>query len=238
VEIYSEKRYFTMTGMQYSNCVEIADDTGSLAWIHDTFIKPPKKQTSSARGKVAKGTSCLSDDELIKMATKSKDTDFAPLWNGSWQGMYKSQSEADMALCGKIAWWANADYSQTDRLFRQSGLMREKWTGDYASETVRIACDNIVDGFTRVKKSAPRQDKEVTIFEQNGGYYLQRGNNVKQLTTYYFPLFDYIESLIMHVPTNRILVISRSRDYKIKRLFSSNSRSTSHGVIQATIGLS
>ena len=104
----------------------------------------------------------------------NKDQTFSPLWSGAWEGgKYKSQSEADMALCGKIAWWANADYTQTDRLFRQSGLMREKWTGDYAAETVRIACDNITEGFTRVNKnSAPRQKKEVTIFEEGGCYYL------------------------------------------------------------------
>jgi|GEM_PF-4280005 len=50
---------------------------------------------------------------------------------------------------------------------------------------MRVACDNIVDGFTRVsKKSAPRQKKEVSIFEEGGCYWLQRGDNIKQLTTY------------------------------------------------------
>jgi hypothetical protein len=73
--------------------------------------------------------------------------------------------------------------------------MREKWTGDYAAETVRIACDNITEGFTRVtKKSAPRQKKEVTIFEEGGCYYLQRGDKVKQLTTYYVVAVEMVVS--------------------------------------------
>ncbi|MFQ7644172.1 hypothetical protein, partial [Ruthenibacterium lactatiformans] len=38
-----------------------------------------------------------------------------------------SHSEADIALCNALAWWTNCDAARVDRLFRQSGLMREKW---------------------------------------------------------------------------------------------------------------
>jgi putative DNA primase/helicase len=48
----------------------------------------------------------------------------------------KSHSEADMALCAILAFWCRGDMQQMDRLFRQSGLYREKWErNDY-----RINC--------------------------------------------------------------------------------------------------
>jgi len=40
---------------------------------------------------------------------------------------YDSQSEADMALCCLLAFWTGGDRTQMDHLFRQSGLLREKW---------------------------------------------------------------------------------------------------------------
>jgi primase-polymerase (primpol)-like protein len=43
---------------------------------------------------------------------------FAKLWSGDVSG-YPSQSEADLALCGILAFWTR-DRAQIDRLFRQS----------------------------------------------------------------------------------------------------------------------
>jgi primase-polymerase (primpol)-like protein len=40
---------------------------------------------------------------------------------------YESHSEADLALCSLLAFWTGGDRSRIDRLFGQSGLMREKW---------------------------------------------------------------------------------------------------------------
>ena len=51
---------------------------------------------------------------------------FKALYQGSIVG-YDSQSEADLALCNHLAYWANNDASAIDRLFRRSGLYCEKW---------------------------------------------------------------------------------------------------------------
>ncbi len=40
---------------------------------------------------------------------------------------YPSQSEADLALCGDLAFWTGPDPERIDRLFRQSKLFRPKW---------------------------------------------------------------------------------------------------------------
>ena len=70
----------------------------------------------------------IDDNELIDKALKSKNGDnFSRLWNGIWENYYPSQSEADQALCNMLAFWTNKDHDRMDRIFRQSGLMRDKW---------------------------------------------------------------------------------------------------------------
>ena len=127
VEMYSHARYFTMTGKRYNHdksIENIADDNGAIDYIHAKFIrieKQSRKQSTSFQ-------ILISDDEIIRLAQASKDAaEFSALWRGDWQGAFKSQSEADYALCRKLAFWCGRDESQIDRLFRCSGLYREKW---------------------------------------------------------------------------------------------------------------
>ena len=70
----------------------------------------------------------LTDEELLNKARAAKGNGFlfADLWDGGWQDYpdrYKSQSEADSALCMILAFWTR-DPEQIDRLFRQSALYR------------------------------------------------------------------------------------------------------------------
>jgi len=69
----------------------------------------------------------LEDEDLLEKATSASNGEkFERLWNGNTAG-YDSQSEADMALCCLLAFWTGGDRTQMDQLFRQSGLLREKW---------------------------------------------------------------------------------------------------------------
>lgn len=69
----------------------------------------------------------LDDEELLSRARgASNGAKFERLWNGRIGG-YESQSEADMALCCLLAFWTGGDERWMDQLFRQSGLLREKW---------------------------------------------------------------------------------------------------------------
>jgi hypothetical protein len=56
------------------------------------------------------------------------------LWQGDTSG-YASASEADLALCGMLAFWCGRDIGQMDRLFRKSGLMRDKWNRPQSGST-------------------------------------------------------------------------------------------------------
>ena len=82
----------------------------------------------------------LSDSEVIQKAlAASNGVRFSRLWNGDTSG-YGSHSEADLALCGMLAFWTGGDATRIDTLFRQSGLYRKKWDrNDYRNRTIREA---------------------------------------------------------------------------------------------------
>ena len=57
-----------------------------------------------------------------------------------------------MSLCNWLAWWTNRDAQRVDRLFRQSGLMREKWDrrqsgSTYGAITVQNAVAAVRQGY-------------------------------------------------------------------------------------------
>jgi len=88
------------------------------------------------------GESVGSDAAVIARAESAKNgAKFKRLWAGDWSG-YPSQSEADNALCRLLAYWTGRDRGQMDRLFRQSGLYRDKWDrpestyGTYGRRTI------------------------------------------------------------------------------------------------------
>jgi hypothetical protein len=132
-------RYLTMTGCRISGDGSIAERTAELHRIHARLFPP---QPPKAKPKTKAGAS-LADDDLIARALKASDGGkFSRLWNGQWEGEYASQSEADLALCMKLAFWTNRDPGRMDALFRRSGLMRDKWEReDYRERTIRSACD-------------------------------------------------------------------------------------------------
>jgi putative DNA primase/helicase len=83
---------------------------------------------------------CIDDAALIeKMRSAANGSKFASLWSGDCSE-YPSESEADLALCSILAFWTGKDAGRIDGLFRQSGLMRDKWDrDDYRQRTLAAA---------------------------------------------------------------------------------------------------
>lgn len=81
--------------------------------------------------------SYLSDESVISKAMASRQGEkFRSLWEGDIPAGV-THSEADQALCTILAFWCGGDTDQMDRLFRESGLMREKWDReDYRTATL------------------------------------------------------------------------------------------------------
>lgn len=134
VEVYipgHTDRFLTVTGSALTDAdvVEMAD---ALVWLLDTYMRRPTPPTPAV---AAPGESYLSDEAVIAKASAAQNGEkFSKLWNGDITG-YKSQSEADAALVATLAFWCSGDKAQVDRLFRQSGLMREKWDSLRGADT-------------------------------------------------------------------------------------------------------
>jgi hypothetical protein len=94
-------------------------------------------ETASISPSADKG---LSDTEIVSKAlTASNGERFSRLWAGDASG-YGSHSEADLALCGMLAFWSGGVAARIDALFRQSGLYRKKWEReDYRERTIAEA---------------------------------------------------------------------------------------------------
>ena len=140
LEVYIEGstfKFLTITG----NVLRDRPVAARSAEIQTVLDKYMLKKKASAREAMPGGKSILTDDEVITKAHAAVNGErFGRLWAGDWEG-YPSQSEADQGLCNLLAFWTRRDLDQMDRLFRQSGLMREKWDArdDYRSGTLQKA---------------------------------------------------------------------------------------------------
>ena len=160
VEMYDTGRYFAMTGHHIAGTpTSIEDRQTQLEALHEQVFHPVEK--NEARNPHAAHVQPVSIDDkaLIDRACRAGNGDkFRRLWSGEWQGEYPSQSEADQALCTHLAFWAGKDPDRIDRLFRQSGLMREKWDrDDYRNNTINAACAITTETWT--PPSTPRKTR-------------------------------------------------------------------------------
>ena len=96
------------------------------------------------------------------------------LWNGQWQEVFGSQSEADLALCCALAFWTGKDGVQIDRLFRQSQLYREKWDTVHHADGATYGVETIRQAIERTENTYSPEG-EPAIFERNGRYYRGQG---------------------------------------------------------------
>ena len=99
--------------------------------------------------------------QLLRMAKASKNgATFTSLWDGSTMG-YASQSEADLALCSHLAFWTGKDAAKMDAMYRQSGLMRNKWDRQqsgttYGAITIQKAIANCKEVYTPKTEAIPQ----------------------------------------------------------------------------------
>lgn len=132
VEMYEKGRFFVMTGNQAGPYAQLNDCTQLIKPLHEKYIgggRAPLPQREPA-------ALSLSDSELLDKIRGSKQGKvFSGLYAGDWEPYYPSQSEADLRLCSLLAFWTGRDEERMDRLFRSSGLMREKWDRKQSGST-------------------------------------------------------------------------------------------------------
>lgn len=140
VEIYRERRFFTITGRRLPQFSATVEPRQSEV---DRFVQAvfPAKKTEVSKP-APRVPSTATDTEIINRASNARNGEkFWDLWDGNWQPHYGSQSEADCGLCGLLWFWTGGDREAVARLFAKSGLMRPKWNRpDYQASTLDVAC--------------------------------------------------------------------------------------------------
>lgn len=128
-EMYDKGRFFVVTGDYCSEFAEITDCTESVKPLHSKYLsKPvePQKRSDNSKNRSVE-VNLNSIDDIVRLACNAKNGNlFKALYSGDLSG-YNSHSEADMAFCNMLAFWCGCDTEKMDAIFRQSGLMREKW---------------------------------------------------------------------------------------------------------------
>jgi putative DNA primase/helicase len=153
VEMYEEGRYFTSTGNHLDGTpLTIEKRTAQLAAIHRQYIgkdEPPKIPDKPETPVNA------SDEELLRLMVRAANGERVRKLLDGDHSDYSTQSEADIALCNHLAFWTGKDPERIDRLFRASGLFRDKWDkrhhGDgstYGEETIRRAIERTTEIYT------------------------------------------------------------------------------------------
>lgn len=157
LEVYvpgATNRFVTLTGNTIHQ-TEPAYRDKELQLVLDRYMK--RNELSSPQPTVP--GSYLEDESVIRKAQKSKQKEkFQKLWNGDISN-YASPSEADLALCSMLAFWCGGDMEQMDRIFRQSGLMRDKWErDDYRKSTLERAVKSCTSFYKPVRVISAVED--------------------------------------------------------------------------------
>ena len=163
IEMYNTGRYFCCTGNVYDEkYTKVVDCTETIKVLHSKYLY---EETPKVAPRVFQAVD-LSDQEIIDKARNCKTGGvFQLLYSGQWQGLYASQSEADLSFCNMLAFWCQKDAQKMDRIFRTSGLMRDKWDKfrgqyTYGQKTIEQAISHCVDVY---EPQAVSNDTEIAL---------------------------------------------------------------------------
>ena len=171
VEMYSEGRFFTVTGCQIGEEYPFSDCTQRVRAMHRKYLgedTPQPPQEVPPRPLPEAGQ--MSPEEIIRRASAARrgGERFDDFMAGRWAHLNigdGSQSSADQAFCNALAFWCRKDEALMDAIFRQSGMMRPKWDQrrggmTYGQKTIRTAikdCREIWEPPRQRREQAPRE---------------------------------------------------------------------------------
>jgi putative DNA primase/helicase len=181
-EAYDRGRYFTVTGKHLAGTpqtIEVRQEALQSV-VRRVFGEESTNGHTKPVAAPEPVDNGLCDSEVIQKAlAASNGARFSRLWNGDTSG-YGSPSEADLALCGMLAFWTGGDATRIDTLFRQSGLYRKKWDrNDYRNRTIREALSGKTEFY-----EAPRSVKIADGTERKTEEKEERRNQADRLIGY------------------------------------------------------
>lgn len=164
LEIYAAgvtNKFVTVTG-NTPESIGINTRTEEIHRVLERFMRRnvPQNLTTKPVSRNPELRIRLEDHDIIKKAKMAKNGAlFKRLMDGNFSDYLSpttnepDQSAGDLALCNMLAFWCSKDPNQIDRIFRTSGLMREKWdrpTGGstYGAITIQRAIEGVTDTYS------------------------------------------------------------------------------------------
>jgi putative DNA primase/helicase len=177
IEMYETGRFFVMTGNTIGD-YPIIDGTEKIKYLHEKYLEPKTKKTKKTEQHQAEAVVLDDNDILVKAQNSKNGAAFKMLFDGEWEALnYPSQSEADLALCNILAFWTGKNNHQMDRLFRMSGLYRDKWDRRQSGTTYgAITIQQAINNATSIYTSAYNDDSEIYVNAKTGE--VSMSNNV------------------------------------------------------------
>ena len=189
VEMYNDGRYFRLT-------CNFVDDThtdidgdcsAALNQIHTKYLaeKPDNKRIQSTHNQSWGTPTRIDFDTMLEKIYASKQGGiFHQLFNKGDISGYKSQSEADLALCNILAFWLGNDAAAIDAAYRQSALMQvrgKKWDRKqvgttYGAITIQKAIDGTLNTYQQHKEERPHG---ASVGDPAGGTLASMGYSVR-----------------------------------------------------------
>jgi putative DNA primase/helicase len=147
LEIYSEGRYFTITGKAYGGARDIETRTAELQAIHNKHLLPDATQKIVQLPPPMPVPSI--EQEWFLRTGLERDKVFRALWAG--ERRHGNESADDIALMNKLAYWCNADPDAMIRAFLSSPYHAQKdeahkkkcQRNDYLPNTAKNACATV-----------------------------------------------------------------------------------------------
>ncbi|MFD1569543.1 hypothetical protein [Halorubrum laminariae] len=146
IEMYDSGRFFTVTFDHITSTpTDLNHRKNALVDIHNEYLAQDDTNGQNTTTEATTEELDLSDQELIETAKNAGNgRDFERLWNGDTSAYDGDHSRADMGLLSHLAFWTQKDATRMERLFGQSGLVRDKWTdrSDYRDRSIQKAIRN------------------------------------------------------------------------------------------------
>ena len=155
IEAYDRLRYFTVTGRGKG---DIGDGQAVIDWLVQEYLSEPQRPTHTTDRQPAATENLNAEQVTARIKASTQSAKFNALMAGNTTG-YGSQSEADLGLCGVVAFWSQEN-AVIDAIFRQSALMRAKWDkrhksdgSTYGQMTIEEALSGSRETYTRPRQA-------------------------------------------------------------------------------------
>lgn len=135
IEMYDKNRFFTITGKQLGEYNEVADIQPMVNAICEKYFTKPTTRKEVGKEErerlISFNAASFTTDDMSFL----KDVLYAQKNGDVIRRMYEGEnplfggdaSRNDLYFCNQCNWANGNDIEQTDRIFRSSGRMREKW---------------------------------------------------------------------------------------------------------------